>query len=138
MEQTGAGALAAAYGVHISLLPLQCTFCKKSLSTAEKLQFDRQGLCVRWVHGVAEGCCVACMNVASRVEQALGLQGYISGKNVKGRYGKPLRDLTVRCRLCLIVLTQEQKDVLEEGDASLAIVRGRLRGICEECDSGLA
>lgn len=126
---------ARARGCRVIEFPVGCTFCRRPLSNIEKTWFDAYGMNLRWVEGTPYACCLPCMRRCARVEFTLHLQRYTSASGIEKALGTQLHTLPVRCRSCLRPLSRGEKLRHEEVDASVGIVRGRLRGICGLCET---
>lgn len=127
--------VARARGCRVTALSVPCNFCTRRLTNVEKCFFDGYGMCLRWVKGTPYACCLSCLRVSARLEYALYLQRYIGAQALAAAQGRDLCTLPVRCNSCLRPLSRSEKEKLQELDASVGIVRGRLRGICELCET---
>lgn len=128
-------AVAKARGCRVIALSVPCTFCARLLTNIEKCFFDGYGMCLRWVADTPYACCLSCLRVSARLESALYLQSYTGARALAEALGKDLCTQPVRCKSCLRPLSRREKQKLQEQDASVGIVRGRLRGICELCET---
>lgn len=126
---------ARARGCRVIALTVPCNFCKRALTNIEKCFFDGYGMTLRWVGGNPYACCLPCLRLCARIEFALHLVRYTGAQALAREQGRDLCTLPVRCRSCLRPLSWSEKARLQEQDASLGIVRGRLRGICELCET---
>lgn len=127
--------LARARGCRVTALTVTCNFCTRALTNIEKYYFDGYGMCLRWVKDKPFACCLSCMRVSARLEYAQYLERYTGARALAEARGRDLCTQPVRCKSCLRPLSREEKQRLQEQDASVGIVRGRLRGICELCET---
>lgn len=116
---------------------VQCFYCGKPMSWADKILFDSSQLPLVSHFGSFYGSCYPCVTANARLDFMINYDGVNTVPEIELQFRKPFMDLGVRCVSCLRLLTRcEKRDVLDT-DSDLFVIRGNVRTLCIVCKVGL-
>lgn len=120
-------------GVQICDLGLFCLFCKRELSTADKIAFDLKKLHLVDRGDGIYGCCRVCSKTLAGFEHAKYLQMIVEADGVESFTGKGILDIYMRCWECMKELEALEKYMHVIRSEPFRLVRGGWKGLCAIC-----
>ncbi|QUP08142.1 E6 [Martes foina papillomavirus 1] len=110
-----------------------CIFCGGLLTVSELCAYDLKGLQLIWRGGSPRGCCGACCRASAAVERRQYMQGWVTGRNLHTILKSDLVTTTVRCVICLKLLSTAEKVAVVLAEQIFELIRGRWRARCRLC-----
>lgn len=124
-------------GTGVQDIVIQCFYCGRPLSWAEKVLYDSSNIPVILYRECFYASCHPCVTANARLDFVMNYEGVTSAAEVELRYGKTIENLSVRCVSCLRELTRTEKRDVQQTDPDLFMIRDTIRTLCIVCRVGL-
>ncbi|AYD74612.1 E6 [Macaca mulatta papillomavirus 7] len=114
-------------------LRLQCIFCLKYLDLQELAGFHLKALSLIYKNYMVYACCPTCLRLSALYEKERFFQCIVNCDSIEYLTGKAIKDLPVRCIICLKLLDLAEKFDIKVKDEVYCLIRGHWRGPCRAC-----
>ncbi|AKE50902.1 E6 [Trichechus manatus latirostris papillomavirus 4] len=121
------------YGLNYWSIEIPCLICKQITTCRDRIHFERGRFKLKWKCGLPYAICLSCLRFYATYERLYQYRYSQPVNDVLQDTGLNLFDLSVRCGLCLALLTFEEKLFLSRTGSWLQLCKDKWRGRCSEC-----
>lgn len=114
-------------------LHLKCVFCNFYLTLQELADFYEKGLSLIWRRNICFACCRKCIQLSAKFEKENYFVCCVTPTTLECMLTKCLKDINIRCMLCLRKLDYAEKIDHLVKDEVFCLIRGYWRGYCRFC-----
>lgn len=121
------------YGISFFDLTIRCIFCKCTLTVVDLAKFHAKVLSLAYRDDEPFAACTRCLRVTAYFERERYLLCTSKCSILDAVVGCSLDKLTVRCLVCLALLTEAEKAECAARDSEAHLIRGYWRTVCNNC-----
>lgn len=121
------------FGFTLQEVKIPCNFCRFYLTLQDLAAFDLKNFRLLWKGAFCSGCCRSCMRATAAYEVRKHYQCTCSSFYLEDLLGKSLKQIPIRCLLCLALLDYAEKLEHLFVREDFVLVRCNWRGYCRNC-----